>query len=43
MEEQKHFILGGESHRLGEPFSSTWAFILEPIGSDCRTSSQEQE
>ncbi|HET6723028.1 MAG TPA: SRPBCC family protein [Chitinophagaceae bacterium] len=35
MEEQKHFILGGESQRLGEPFSSTWAFILEPIGCDC--------
>ena len=35
IEQQKHFILGVESHRLGEPFSSTWAFILEPIGSDC--------
>lgn len=35
MEEEKCFILGVESHRLGEPFSSTWAFILEPIGSDC--------
>ena len=34
IEEEKHFILGGESHRLGEPFSTTWAFILEPIGSD---------
>ncbi|HET6768136.1 MAG TPA: SRPBCC family protein [Chitinophagaceae bacterium] len=35
LEEQKHFILGGESQRLGEPFSTTWAFILEPIGRDC--------
>ena len=34
-EKDKHFILGGESQRLGEPFSSTWAFILEPIGRDC--------
>lgn len=31
---EKHFIIGGESHRLGEPFSTTWAFILEPIGDD---------
>ena len=35
VEEQKHFILGSESHRLGEVFSTTWAFILEPVGSDC--------
>lgn len=35
IEEKKHFILGNESQRLGEPFSSTWTFILEPIGTDC--------
>ena len=34
LEKEKHFILGVESQRLGEPFSTTWAFILEPIGSD---------
>lgn len=34
IEEEKNLILGVESHRLGESFSSTWAFILEPIGSD---------
>ena len=34
IKEEKHFILGGESQRLGEPFSSTWAFVLDPIGSD---------
>lgn len=31
---EKHFIIGGKAERLGEPFSSTWAFILEPIGRD---------
>ena len=32
--ENKHFIIGGRAERLGEPFSSTWAFILEPLGKD---------
>jgi hypothetical protein len=31
---EKHFIIGGKAERLREPFSSTWAFILEPIGRD---------
>lgn len=34
VEAGKHFIIGGKAERLGEPFSSTWAFILEPIGND---------
>ena len=33
-EENKHFIIGGIGQRLGEPFSMTWAFVLEPIGQD---------
>lgn len=34
VEAGNHFIIGGKAERLGEPFSSTWAFILEPIGND---------
>jgi len=34
VEEDKHFVVGGKAERLGETFSSTWAFILEPIGRD---------
>ena len=29
---EKHFVIGGEGHRLGGPFKVTWAFVLEPIG-----------
>jgi hypothetical protein len=31
---EKHFIIGGETVRLNEPFKMTWAFVLEPIGDD---------
>ena len=34
VKQNKCFIVGGKADRLGEPFSSTWAFILEPIGKD---------
>jgi hypothetical protein len=34
VEEEKYFIVGGNGERLGEPFSMSWAFILEPIGKD---------
>jgi len=34
VEEQKHFIIGGEGHRLGGDFKMSWAFVLEPIGDD---------
>ncbi|MDP4261488.1 MAG: SRPBCC family protein [Bacteroidota bacterium] len=32
--EKQHFVLGSETKRMNEPFKSTWAFILEPIGDD---------
>lgn len=28
------FVIGGETTRLGGPFRMTWAFVLEPVGSD---------
>ena len=31
---EKHFVIGFESQKPTTPFSSTWAFILEPIGND---------
>lgn len=31
---EEHFIIGGETMRMGGPFNMTWAFILEPIGED---------
>jgi hypothetical protein len=34
VEYKKHFIIGGEQHRLAGPFKMTWAFVLEPIGED---------
>lgn len=34
MEEEHHFVLGVETQRMNEPFKSTWAFVLEPIGAD---------
>jgi len=34
VEFERHFIIGGETERLGGPFKMTWAFILEPIGED---------
>ena len=34
VEHEKHFIVGGESSRLGGPFKITWAFVIDPIGED---------
>jgi len=34
VEEERYFIMGGIGERLKEPFSMSWAFILEPIGKD---------
>lgn len=34
VEEEKHFVIGGETDRAGGPFKMTWAFVLEPIGED---------
>ncbi len=34
IEPEKHFVIGGETERMGGPFKMTWAFILEPIGND---------
>jgi hypothetical protein len=34
VEEGKFFVLSGEGKRMGDPFHSTWGFILEPIGND---------
>ncbi|HJS55629.1 MAG TPA: hypothetical protein VJ765_13840, partial [Chitinophagaceae bacterium] len=34
VENEKHFIIGGEGFRLGGPFKMTWAFVTEPIGDD---------
>jgi hypothetical protein len=34
VDENDHFIIGGNGERWGEPFSMTWSFILEPIGKD---------
>jgi hypothetical protein len=34
VEQDRCFIIGGKGERLGEPFSMTWTFILEPIGKD---------
>ncbi|HEX5168299.1 MAG TPA: SRPBCC family protein, partial [Cyclobacteriaceae bacterium] len=31
---EKCFVLGGKTIRLGDPFKSTWAFNLAPIGFD---------
>ncbi len=31
---EAHFIIGGETTRLGGPFKMTWAFIVTPIGND---------
>jgi hypothetical protein len=32
--DRQHLVLGGEKQRLGGPYKMSWAFILEPIGSD---------
>jgi hypothetical protein len=34
VEKEKHFVIGGEGHRLGGDFKMSWAFILEPVGED---------
>lgn len=34
VEKEKHFVIGGEGHRLGGDFKMSWAFVLEPIGDD---------
>ena len=34
VEQEKHFIMGGQGHRLGGDFKVSWAFILEPVGED---------
>lgn len=34
VEPERHFVIGGEAERMGDPFKMTWAFILEPIGED---------
>lgn len=31
---ESHFVIGGETTRMGGPFKMTWAFILNPIGDD---------
>lgn len=37
LEYQKSFVIGAELKRLHDPFKSTWAFILEPVGGDATT------
>ncbi|WP_223816219.1 hypothetical protein [Adhaeribacter rhizoryzae] len=32
--EKNLFVIGGETQRMGGPFKMTWAFVLEPIGTD---------
>jgi hypothetical protein len=34
VENENHFIIGGETKRLGGPFKMTWSFILEKNGED---------
>lgn len=34
VEKEKHFIIGGETDRIGGPFKMTWSFILLPVGED---------
>ncbi|MGZ5134756.1 MAG: SRPBCC family protein [Flavitalea sp.] len=34
IQQEKHFIIGGDGHRLGGDFKMSWAFVLEPIGDD---------
>ena len=31
---EKAFIIGGESIKLHNPFKMTWAFVIEPVGTD---------
>ena len=34
VEHEKHFVIGGEAEKMGGPFKTSWAFVLEPIGED---------
>jgi hypothetical protein len=34
---ERNFVIGGESESGNDPYKSTWAFTLEPIGSDATT------
>lgn len=34
IEPERHFVIGGETERMGGPFKMTWTFILEPLGED---------
>jgi hypothetical protein len=34
VEPEKHFVIGGETGRLGGPFKMTWAFVTEAVGDD---------
>jgi hypothetical protein len=34
IQHEKHFIIGGNGHRLGGDFKMSWGFVLEPIGDD---------
>lgn len=33
-EPKKHFVIGGQGHRLGADFKMSWSFVLESIGED---------
>lgn len=31
---EQHMVIGGKTIRAGSPFEMTWAFVLEPVGTD---------
>ena len=34
IEHERFMVIGGEGERLGGPFNTSWAFVVEPIGDD---------
>lgn len=34
VQHEQCFVIGGEAQRMGGPFQVSWAFVLEPIGTD---------
>ena len=37
VDHEKCFVVGGAGEKMHDPFKSTWAFILEPLGRDAST------